>query len=527
VEPAARFMLFLPLGRKTAAGERRGALSDIDDSARDAPIGDLDFLIGGGKVGALMRAMDWSGSPLGEPSRWPQSLRSVVNLMLNSKFGMFVAWGPELGFLYNDHYAEIAQAKHPGGLGARFQDVWSEIWDEISPLVDQALSGEAVYFEDLPLVINRKGFDEQTWFTFSYSPLRDESGAVVGVFCATHDTTDQVLTRQRIDAERDQLIQMFSQAPTFMALLREPEHRFELANPGYLKLVGHRQVLGRTVAEALPDAVEQGLLDILDTVYRTGEPFAANSYRYAVQAEPGGPVDERFIDVVYQPLKGSDGQVQGVFVEGADVTDRTLAERSAQETQRRLELMVLELNHRVKNNLATVQSIAMQTLRGAERPEEVRESFVQRISALATAHDILTREQWEGATVSNLAHGVLDAFGDGDGRIQLDGPEIQLSSRPALSLSMAFHELATNALKYGALSSPAGEVHLSWELDTSNALRLVWEERGGPAVTPPSRRGFGSRLLERGLAADLGGEVVMDFLPEGLRCRILVRLPQA
>jgi hypothetical protein len=144
----------------------------------------LDFLAGGGQTGALMRAHDWSESPLGAPESWPQSLRTVVGLLLQSQFPMFVAWGDALGFLYNDRYARILGTKHPGALGRRFQDIWSEIWPDISPLIDAAMSGRATYREDLPLVMNRKGYDEQTWFTFSYSPVRNESGKVAGMFCA-------------------------------------------------------------------------------------------------------------------------------------------------------------------------------------------------------------------------------------------------------------------------------------------------------------------------------------------------------
>jgi signal transduction histidine kinase len=158
----------------------------------------LEFLAGGGSVGALMRAHDWSTSPLGPPESWPQSLRTVVGLLLQSRFPMFVAWGPELGFLYNDPYAEILGAKHPRALGARFYDIWSEIWTDISPLIDAAIAGQATYREDLPLVMNRKGFDEQTWFTFSYSPVRDDSGSVAGMFCACTETTQKVLADREL-----------------------------------------------------------------------------------------------------------------------------------------------------------------------------------------------------------------------------------------------------------------------------------------------------------------------------------------
>jgi len=144
-----------------------------------------------------MRRRDWSASPLGPPSTWPQSLRSVVGLLLGSKFPMFVAWGPDLGFLYNDPYAEILGAKHPAALGRRFHDIWSEIWPDISPLIDAAMKGEATYRDNLPLLMNRHGFEEQTWFTFSYSPVRDESGRVAGMFCACTETTAQVLAHRR------------------------------------------------------------------------------------------------------------------------------------------------------------------------------------------------------------------------------------------------------------------------------------------------------------------------------------------
>ena len=154
---------------------------------------------------------------------------------------------------------------------------------------------------------------------------RDAAGRVVRMFGAVRDITDTVAARRALAAERDRLAQMFEQAPTFMALLRGPEHRFERVNPGYVRLVGGRDVVGRTVAEALPDAVAQGFLALLDRVQRTAEPFEATGHRYAVQAVPGGPVEERFVDFVFQPIRDADGAVTGIFVEGADVTERARA----------------------------------------------------------------------------------------------------------------------------------------------------------------------------------------------------------
>ncbi len=324
---------------------------------------EADFLTGGGEMAEMIRVHDWSSSPLGPIEHWPQSLRSIVSLMLASEFAMCLAWGPELGFLYNDHYARIMHDKHPQALGQRFADVWADVWSDISPLVDKALAGEASFFENLPLVTDRKGYDEHAWFTFSYSPVRDESGAIAGMFCSTYESTERVVTERALRDERERMSQMFAQAPTFMAMLRGPEHRFELTNPGYDKLIGHREVLGRTVAEALPDAVEQGFLDLLDGVFTSGDAFTARGMLYAVQAEPGGPIDDRYVDFVYQPIRDATGAVVGVFVEGADVTDRKTLERDLQSLN-------ADLEQRVRDRTQELVE-AQEALRQAQKMEAV------------------------------------------------------------------------------------------------------------------------------------------------------------
>lgn len=325
---------------------------------------DAGFLAGGGELSKLMRAHDWSASPLGSPSHWPQSLRSVVGLLLTSKFPMFVAWGPELGFLYNDPYAEILGAKHPKALGARFQDIWPEIWPDISPLINAALAGEATYHEDLPLVMNRKGFDEQTWFTFSYSPVRDESGTVAGMFCACTETTGKILAERHNVAEKEKLEQLFDQAPGFMAMVRGPNHVFEMCNPAYMRLVGHREILGKTLAEALPDAVEQGYLKLLDQVYLSGEPFTSSGARYAMQISPDGPVTECYLNFVYQPVKDASGRVTGIFVEGGDVTGTHQANDALLSANEALRRKTEELAHseaRYRSALAAGQLVHWET----------------------------------------------------------------------------------------------------------------------------------------------------------------------
>jgi PAS domain S-box-containing protein len=171
------------------------------------------------------------------------------------------------------------------------------------------------------------------WASGELTPLRDDTGGHIGFVKIVRDATAEITAQRELAAEREKLAQMFEQAPTFMAILRGPEHRFERVNPGYERLVGHRNLVGRMVAEALPDAVEQGFLTLLDTVFRTGEPFSAQGYRYAVQAVRGGEVDERHVDFVYQPLRDSEGVITGIFIEGADVTDRTGAEKALRESE--------------------------------------------------------------------------------------------------------------------------------------------------------------------------------------------------
>jgi two-component sensor histidine kinase len=192
------------------------------------------------------------------------------------------------------------------------------------------------------------------------------------------------------------------------------------------------------------------------------------------------------------------------------------------------DLLINELNHRVKNTLATVQSIASQTLRRSDNPAEAIDKFSARLVSLGRTHNVLSEEKWESAQVRELVDGALAPYAGKDGsRIHVTGPDIRLAPRSALTVAMALHELATNAAKYGALSNDSGTVSLDWEIieeDARRKLRLIWTETGGPPVSAPVHRGFGSRLIERGALDQLGGEATVDFLPRGVVCTVTVGL---
>jgi two-component sensor histidine kinase len=216
-----------------------------------------------------------------------------------------------------------------------------------------------------------------------------------------------------------------------------------------------------------------------------------------------------------------------------EARDRLEALREAVAAQQRdqahLRLMVNELNHRVKNTLATVQSIVAQTLRSSDTTPRTRDTLTSRILALSKAHDVLTNEQWTGADLREIAVQAASPFraGPHDERIVLDGPKVHLQPKTAIAVALAFHELATNAVKYGALSVPEGRVTFTWAVSGVNGSRdltIVWRERGGPPVSPPTRIGFGTRLIKRGLAADLNGSVEIAYPPAGVICTIHAQL---
>jgi two-component sensor histidine kinase len=217
------------------------------------------------------------------------------------------------------------------------------------------------------------------------------------------------------------------------------------------------------------------------------------------------------------PILDPAGQPQGAVSAALDITDRKRQERHR-------DLLINELNHRVKNTLATVQSFAMQTLRNPKSIAEGRAAFDARLIALSKAHDVLVREHWEGAGLNEVVTEAMAAYAGhlDQTRVRAAGPAIRVRPKVALAVSMALHELATNAVKYGALSNGTGQVDIAWDAgDALAGFELRWRESGGPPVAAPRRRGFGSRLIEHGLAQDLGGEVQLQFEPAGVLCTIV------
>ncbi|PPV08275.1 histidine kinase-response regulator hybrid protein [Xanthomonas bromi] len=291
------------------------------------------FPHGDSVMAQAVRDHDWAASLLGPTTHWPSPLRNAVDLMLGSPESMYVVWGDALTFFYNDAYAPILGPRQVQALGAPLRELWADAWEAVREPIESAFAGQASRFEELPIGMNRYGVPEQTWWTFSFSPIYLDDGQVGGAFCVTNEVTARKLAQARLADEHERLIRLFEQAPMFMAFLSGPQHRVEFVNPCYSRLIGHRDVVGRSLAEALPDAVEQGHLRRLDEVYRSGRAFSANALPYNVQAVPGGPSERRLLDLVYQPIAGADGTISGIFVQGLDITDRISLERAVREAE--------------------------------------------------------------------------------------------------------------------------------------------------------------------------------------------------
>ncbi len=419
-------------------------------------------------MSALMRAHPWASTPLGSPEHWPEGLKAPLRMMLTSRFEMWLGWGPDIRFFYNDAYIPTLGAKHPTAIGKPAKEVWAEIYAEVEGRFQTVMrDGQATWDEALLLLLQRNGYLEETYHTFSYSPLRGEHGAIEGLMCVVSEETERVISERRLEllrtlsaallvcrtredilrgvaealasdahdfpfsllhlfdgpaadsalsratwpfvdiaaghdsvrvsldgllidppmgawdtpptealivpvakagakvphgalvlgvnpyrpddpeligfarllagqiagalatadalvseaAEMERLRQLLQQAPSFMAVMRGPKHRFELVNPRYRQLIAHRDVIGLEVRDALPEVEGQGFFELLDTVYATGEPYTGQSVPILLQRTPGGGPEHRFLDFVYQPIRNGDGVITGIFVEGIDVTE--------------------------------------------------------------------------------------------------------------------------------------------------------------------------------------------------------------
>jgi len=312
--------------------------SDVKEGSEHASADRL--FAGPGEMRALCRAFDWSSTPLGPVRDWTLSLRTTVATLLASRHPMFLFWGPELVQFYNDAYRpSLAEGgRHPRALGMRGGEFWTDIWHIIGPQIAQVLAGgDSTWYEDHLVPIERNGRLEEVYWTYSYGPAFGDDGGVAGVLVVCQETTSRVLTERRLktlnrelEVERSRLAYIFQQAPAFLAILRGVPLTFELVNDAYCRLVGHRELVGRALFDALPEARGQGFEPILDRVVATGEPFVGREMPIMLSRAAGAPPEERILDFVYFPLVEADGSRSGLISHGVDVTDHVHARREVE-----------------------------------------------------------------------------------------------------------------------------------------------------------------------------------------------------
>jgi len=302
---------------------------------------------------------------------------------------------------------------------------------------------------------------------------------------------------------------------------KAPENPIIFANDSFLELTGYErdEVLGHSFNFLMAQGADPKALALVEAAFEASDDHSSE-VRYRRKDK-----SEFWAALFISPVRDEEGDVVQHFASFIDLTRH-------KEEQAQSRMLINELNHRVKNTLSTVQSIVAQALRHASDPEVIRESIESRLFALSRSHDLLTRENWEGAGLHDVVDAALEPFGVANGRserFEVTGENIRFPPKAALALGIAFHELATNAVKYGAFSGDTGCVRIAWTIEPAsegNRLILTWREENGPRVTPPTRKGFGSRVIERGLAHELGGTTQLDYRPQGVVCTINIPAPQ-
>lgn len=616
---------------------RRPLATRLLDPALEAESeGEQRWFLHGGAIAERVAKHDWSETPLGPLGHWPDTLRTVVNVMLGSSHPMFVVWGEAQTLLYNKQYAAIIAHRHPEALGRPMFDRCRELEADLAPILDSAFAGQPSHVTDFRMRLHQQQGTSDRRFDLSATPVRDSSGRVLGVLCTCVDVTARRqaeweteaardLAQKTLDTIREPMIVLHddlrvmsaNQAfyETFQAAPEDTEGRliYELGNNQW-DIPRLRELLERILPEQEVfnefeveheferigtrtmllnarriDHLQLILLAIEDVTERrrAEQSLKANERLFRLMADqapvmiwvsddqgrctyvnrrwyeftgrtsetppkdvPNGafhPDDEQRAEATFavaranrEPfqlecrLRRSDGAYRWVIAAASpriddhgrfhgfvgsilDITDR-------KHDEQKMKLIMDELNHRVKNTLAVVSSMAEQTYRHADSAEQFRAAFFERLKSLAKAHGLLTQMQWEGARIDELLRVELEPRVHEDWQLALAGPPVVLEPNAALALHMMVHELSTNASKYGALSSPHGRIDVQWRcmpsVDDCRELALHWSESGGPAVDPPQRNGFGTRVLKHTARFELDGEAHIRYEPEGLQCTI-------
>ena len=431
---------------------------------------------------------------------------------------------------YNRRASDIwGSSPATGELGPRFCGAW-KAWDadgaslppEASPVAEALRTGQPL--GDREMMIEQPDGRRITVLA-SVEPLFDHAGQLVGALACLQDITDVKRATEELAAQERWSRELLDALPAAL-YTTDAEGRITFYNRAAAELAGTRPTLGSdrwcvTWKLYTPDGKRLPHEECpMAVALATGEAVRGVE---AIAERPDG-VRTPFMPYP-TPIRDETGKVVGAVNMLVDISPQKHSEQQQK-------LLIDELNHRVKNTLTTVQSIARQTARGAPSLEAFNAKFEARLMALSSAHEFLSKRKWEGVSLHDILARELGSLAAGDPeRVRLDGPLLTLTPRAALALSMVFHELGTNAERHGALSQPGGRVQVSWKLRRAGAdpaaLVLTWRELDGPSVAAPEHTGFGARMVERTIEGELEGQCDVRFLRKGVRCDITMPLTLA
>lgn len=416
-------------------------------------------------------------------------------------------WGPSGRMIYNDAYSVFAGQRHPYLFGSKVLEGWPEVADFNREVLEVCLAGGTLSFRNHELTLYRNNAPEQVWMDLNYGPVLGDDGRPAGVLAIVVETTGQVQAERRLRESEERFRALVTAtSDVIFRMSADWQEMGRLEGRGFLADTTSPSV--RWMDEYLYAPDQPAIRAAIDAAIRERRPFQSE---HRIRRADGS-VGWTFSRAI--PMMDEAGQITEWFGAASDVTAR-------KEAEEHLRLVNNELNHRVKNTLATIQALAAQTFKGAD--PAARDEFEMRLTSLAAAHDLLTERGWGRADLSELVGRSLTVFQASD-RWSARGVEADLSPKATIALAMTLHELGTNATKYGAWSQATGRVEVSWELlempEAERLLRMRWLERDGPPVTEPRVRGFGSRLIERGLSNELGGKSRLVFAPTGVTCEV-------
>ena len=332
------------------------------------------FITGTGELADLIRSFDWSNTSIGSIDQWSASLRTSVNLILNSRFPMLLMWGTELTQFYNDAFRPSLgiNGKHPSALGQTAIGCWEEIWDIIWPLLNKVITtGEPVWSEDQLVPIYRNGKIEDVYWTFCYSPAFNQEGKIEGVLVVCNETTEKVVSTRNLKENQEQLKlaltaaensdlnfrNLMMQAPVAMCILEGPQFLVEVANNQMCEIWGKErtQVLHLPIFEGLPEARKQGLEELLQFVYRTGERFTGNER--PVSLPRNGKLEIVYLNFVYEALKDREGNISSIMAIATDVTNQVIARMNIEESGKRLKTFSEQMEQKVAERTLELQKM--------------------------------------------------------------------------------------------------------------------------------------------------------------------------